>query len=396
MTFTGALPLFLAPEARRIANIGFGTGMTTHVLLASPRVERVDTIEIEPAMVQAAAAFRRVNWRAYDDPRSRIHYDDAKKYFSAQGGRYDVIVSEPSNPWVSGVASLFSDEFYRDVRRHLRDGGLFVQWVQLYEITPSLVATIVAALERNFSDYEFWLANNADMIIVAAHNGAVPAPDARAFEHAALRAELKRFRIENLDDLALHRVGGRAAVMPYFLTLGVEPNSDYFPVLEMKAPLARYMQSATRDLVVLRAALLECRLRLPDGVLPQQLADLARFVGVHLPSSAAVSFWRELASARCEAQLSAADRRWLRLHRAVAAGRAAEIASAADAILEAEPALQGALLAQALASFMAAKILTNEGAAAIDALAKHRARLGAAARDWAPVFRFLVVHAERS
>jgi spermidine synthase len=466
MTFTGALPLFLAPEARRIANIGFGTGMTTHVLLASPRVERVDTIEIEPAMVEAASAFRKANWRAYEDPRSRIHYDDAKTYFSAQGARYDVIISEPSNPWVSGVASLFSAEFYRDIRRHLRDGGLLVQWVQLYEITPSLVATIVAALERNFSDYEFWLANSGDMVIVAAHKGRVPAPDARAFEHPDLRAELKRFRIENLDDLALHRVGGRAAVMPYFLTQGVEPNSDYFPVLEMKAPLARYMQASTRDftllaqaplpllplfdsraraqpdptrltpggrpwsqrapwiqqahtvaqyvhsgdqrllvpldvalasdLVLLRAALIDCRVRLPGTVLPQQLADLARFVSVHLPSAAAVSFWREIASPQCEAQLSAADRRWLRLHRAVAAGRAPDIASAAGEILEAEPGLDGALLAQALASFMAAKILAGEGSAAIGTLAKHRERLGPAARDWAPVFRFLVVHAERT
>jgi spermidine synthase len=465
MTFTGALPLFLAPDARRIANIGFGTGMTTHVLLASPRVERVDTIEIEPAMVQAAAGFRRVNWRAYEDARSHIHYEDAKTYFSAQRQRYDVIVSEPSNPWVSGVASLFSAEFYRDVRRYLADGGLLVQWVQLYEITPALVATVIAALEANFTDYEFWLANNADLIIVAAHDGLVPRPDARAFEHGPLRGELKRFRIENLDDLALHRVGGRAALAPYFVGVGVEPNSDYFPVLEMKAPLARYMQSATRDfgllaqaplpllpmfderaraqpdparltsgprpwsqrlpwieqahtvaryvrsgderllaaldvalaadLVMLRAALVDCRLRLPEGMLPQQLADLARFVAVHLPSAAAVAFWRELASPRCEAQLPAAERRWLVLHRAVAARNAGEIAAAAQAILQAEPALQGALLAQALASFMAAKILLNERAGAIEALGKHRERLGPASRDWAPVFRFLVAQAER-
>ena len=466
MTFTGALPLFLAPQARRIANIGFGTGMTTHVLLASPRVERVDTIEIEPAMVEAASMFRKVNWRAYEDPRSRIHYDDAKTYFSAEGARYDVIISEPSNPWVSGVASLFSAEFYRDVRRHLRDGGLLVQWVQLYEITPPLVATIVAALERNFTDYEFWLANSGDMVIVAAHQGRVPAPDARAFEYPDLRAELKRFRIENLDDVALHRIGGRAAVMPYFVTQGVEANSDYFPVLEMKAPLARYMQSSTRDftllaqaplpllplfdararaqpdparltpgvrpwsqrapwiqqaqtvaaylhsgdqdllapldvalasdLILLRAALVDCKVRLPGPVLPQQLADMARFVSVHLPPPAAVSFWREIASPQCEAKLSASDRSWLRLHRAVAAGRAAEIAAAADAILQAEPGLNGALLAQALASAMAGKILTGEGPAAIATLAKHRERLGAAARDWAPVFRFLVVHAART
>src|SRR5688572_22459871 len=207
MVLAGALPLVLLPEAQRVANIGFGTGMTTHVLLASPRVEVVDTVEIEPAVVQAAAAhFRRFNWRALDDARSRIHYDDAKSYFSAQPVRYDVIVSEPSNPWVSGVAGLFSYEFYRDVRRYLRDGGLFVQWVNLYEMAPLLLATVVVALDANFEDYEFWLANDSDLLIVAAHNGKVPRAAATAFENAELAGELARLGVRNLDDLHLHRL----------------------------------------------------------------------------------------------------------------------------------------------------------------------------------------------
>jgi spermidine synthase len=463
MTFAGALPLILAPQARRVANIGFGTGMTTHVLLASPGIERVDTIEIEPAMVKAGEHLRRVNWRALDDPRSRFYYEDAKTYFAAQQQRYDVIVSEPSNPWVSGVASLFSVEFYRDVRRYLADGGLFVQWVQLYETTPKLLATIVAALEENFSDYEFWLANNNDLLIVAVHGGRVPAPDARAFDNAGLRAELARFRIANLDDLALHRVAGRGALMPYFAAFGVPANSDYFPVLEMNAPLARYMNSHTLDLTVLarapvpvlalfdagarqapdparltpgerdwlqraawvrqagdireyvrsgsekklasfnvelasdlmllRAALVECRLRLPEETLRHHLADLARFVSIHLPSAAAVSFWDELGNERCAARLSASDRRWLRLHRAVAAADGAQMMEAAQAILDAEPRLEARFVAHAVAALMAGAILANKGGAAMSAFAKHRGRLREA-RDWEPVFRFLIGQAD--
>ncbi len=131
MVLAGALPLLLKPEAREIANIGFGSGLTTHVLLASPNVERVDTVEIEPAMVRGAALFRPLNERAYVDTRSRVHYEDAKTFFASRQRRYDVIVSEPSNPWVSGVAGLFSAEFYRDARKFLREGGLLVQWVQL-------------------------------------------------------------------------------------------------------------------------------------------------------------------------------------------------------------------------------------------------------------------------
>jgi len=241
MTLTGALPFFLLPEARRIANIGFGTGLTTHVMLGSDRVESVDTIEIEPAVVTAAAALRPFNARAFDDPRSRLHFEDAKTYFSARGERYDVIVSEPSNPWVSGVASLFSSEFYRDVRRHLRDGGLLVQWVNVYELSPVLLASIIAALDAHFSDYEIWMPNGGDLLVVAVHKGSLRAPDARAFDSPRLRADLERFGIRSLDDLLLHRVAGRSAMHPYFASFRVPANSDFYPVLDLNAAKARFM-----------------------------------------------------------------------------------------------------------------------------------------------------------
>jgi predicted membrane-bound spermidine synthase len=255
MTLIGALPQFLAPRARRVANIGFGTGLTAHVLLASDHFEVVDTVEIEPAIVHAAAShFRPRNARALDDPRSHVYFDDAKTYFSAQHARYDVIVSEPSNPWVSGVATLFSTEFYRDIRRHLTDEGLLFQWVQIYEMSPELLATVVAALHANFADYEVWLSNHGDVIIVASPSGRVPPPDAAAFGSAPLRAELERFHIRNLDDLLFHRVGGRAELAAFFGTFGVQPNSDFFPVLDLQAPRARFMRLQTEDLAHLLAA----------------------------------------------------------------------------------------------------------------------------------------------
>jgi spermidine synthase len=460
MVLAGALPLVLLPDAQRVANIGFGTGMTTHVLLASPRVEVVDTVEIEPAVVQAAAAhFRRFNWRALDDPRSRIHYDDAKSYFSAQPVRYDVIVSEPSNPWVSGVAGLFSYEFYRDVRRYLRDGGLFVQWVNLYEMAPLLLATVVVALDANFEDYEFWLANDSDLLIVAAHNGKVPRAAAAAFENAELAGELARLGVRNLDDLHLHRLGGRGALGPYFAAFGAPPNSDFFPILELQAPLARHMRaSATEvvrltelaaplvtrfdgepraqpdparlsdaagrwtpraglarqaraasefarsgrtealahvntklvaDLVLARAALTDCRVQVPPAALHAALAELAHGVSAHLPGVQAEAFWATFARGECPRANDAANARWLRLHRAVAVENAKEITAAAAALLQAEGDLQGHLLARALSAYMAGEILQGNAPAAMRAWVTHRGRLGPAARQWEPVFRFL-------
>jgi spermidine synthase len=248
MTLLGSLPQFFSPEAREAATIGFGTGLTSHALLASPKIRTLDTVEIEPAVLQVADRFRPRNARALDDPRSRVHFDDAKTYFSAQQKRYDVIVSEPSNPWVSGVSGLFSVEFYGQVRRYLRDDGLFLQWIHVYEMTPVLIATIVGALAANFDDFEIWMPTYGDMIVVAVAKGRVPRLDAGAFANPRLRAELDRFNIRNLDDLLVHRVAGRSALAPYYGGFGVRANSDFAPVLDLNAALARFLREHVDDM----------------------------------------------------------------------------------------------------------------------------------------------------
>lgn len=130
---SGALPLALHPGARTAAVIGFGSGMSSAMLLSHPQLAHVDTIEIEPLMVEGA--FRGMmprNRAVFEDPRSAIHIEDAKTFLSTRQKRYDIIVSEPSNPWVSGVSSLFSVEFYRHARQHLEDLGVLAQWIHLY------------------------------------------------------------------------------------------------------------------------------------------------------------------------------------------------------------------------------------------------------------------------
>ncbi|MGH8765112.1 MAG: hypothetical protein ACRET8_05295, partial [Burkholderiales bacterium] len=108
MVLTGALPLALRPEAKTAALIGIGTGLTMHTLLQSLTVQNVETVEIEAAMAEAARGFAPRNSAAFADPRGHIYIDDAKTYFSAHQRRYDILISEPSNPWVSGVSSLFT------------------------------------------------------------------------------------------------------------------------------------------------------------------------------------------------------------------------------------------------------------------------------------------------
>ncbi len=243
MVLLGALPPLLHPQARTAACIGFGAGLTTHTLLGDPRLERVDTIEIEQQMLRGAEHFRPRNERAFKDPRSHLVIDDAKTFFATQPAKYDLIVSEPSNPWVSGVAGLFSDEFYQLARRHLAEGGLFVQWLQLYDLDVPLAASVLRALEANFDDYAVYAATDHDLVIAARNGALVPPPDAAMMREPALDEALRHIGVRSLQDLEVRRVGTKRAWRGLTSALGAAINSDYAPVLDLGAERTRFLRS---------------------------------------------------------------------------------------------------------------------------------------------------------
>lgn len=246
MAMAAALPLAMLDAPKHVGVIGFGSGLTTHTLLGDTRLERVDTIEIEPAMIEGARGFGARVERAYTDPRSHIVIDDAKSYFSGQKNKYDIIISEPSNPWISGVGTLFSKEFYQFVPRHLNDSGLFVQWVQLYEIDDRLIASILAGLTTSFSDYGAWISNSTDMLIIASKNGPLPPLDAqRILASPHLKQELTRLQLNSTQRLEFRKIANAEllrGIARYYA--GLPTNSDFYPVLGLMAPKARYMKSS--------------------------------------------------------------------------------------------------------------------------------------------------------
>ncbi len=275
MILLGAIALATRPDSAIVANIGFGSGLTTHTLLGSPRVKVVDSIEIERMMIEGARLFHPRNRRAYEDARSHIHIDDAKTFFAARGQRYDVIVSEPSNPWVSGVSTLFSEEFYRQVRRHLKDDGLLVQWVQSYDISIDLLATMFKALGSQFGDYALYRVGAADLLVVATPGRALPPLSADIFTFPGTAADLAYLGYHELDDLKALRIGGRRAIEPLFAQSDFPANSDYFPVLDQNAPRARFKGESARELHAARDSLVS-PLALIDGETRTPRARLAR------------------------------------------------------------------------------------------------------------------------
>ena len=252
MVLAGALPLLLHPQARTAANIGMGSGLTTHVLLSTPTLAAVDTIEIEAGMIEGAKHFWPRNARAYTDPRSHLHIDDAKTFFSSHQTRYDIIVSEPSNPWVSGVAGLFSKEFYGLLaNRHLADGGIFVQWLQLYEFDLRLLTSVLKALSPNFADYAVYVTLPGDILIVASRGHALPPLDTNAFDQPGVARELNRVGIRGIQDVALRQLADRRLLTPWLATLSVPPNSDYAPLIDQDAPRLRFLEREAGELMSL-------------------------------------------------------------------------------------------------------------------------------------------------
>ena len=253
MVLTAALPLALKPDTKSAAVIGIGTGLTTHTLLQSLDMERVDTIEIEPAMAEASRGFAPRNSAAFVDPRGTIVIDDAKSYFSTHARRYDLIISEPSNPWVSGVASLFTREFYRRVRPHLNPGGVLAQWMQLYEMDASLVATVLTALGEEFPHYAIYAPSDSDVLILASDAPLDGGPQARIFEQPGLAKELWTIHVLTAGDLDARYVGNRATLAPLFASYGMPANSDYYPVLDLNAARSRFTEKSAGDIVALGA-----------------------------------------------------------------------------------------------------------------------------------------------
>jgi spermidine synthase len=244
MVLAGALPFALHGHPARVANIGIGSGLTTHVLLANEAVRLVDTVEIEPLMAKAAEiGFMPRVERTFRDPRSHIYIEDAKTFFAKHRSKYDVIISEPSNPWVSGVSTLFSEEFYRHIVNYLEPDGMLIQWIQAYETNLTVVMSVIKALAPQFDDFAIYNADDSNLLIVAVKTGRLPKPDARLFASPGVRSELARVGVESVRDIDGRYLGNKELLLPLVRSFGVPANSDYFPFVDLNAARARFLRS---------------------------------------------------------------------------------------------------------------------------------------------------------
>jgi SAM-dependent methyltransferase len=163
----GLLGAALLPRVKKALVIGLGTGSTAGWLASLPEIERVDVAEIEPAIRHVAERCAAVNRDALNNPKLHLIQGDARELLSVLPDDYDLIFSEPSNPYRAGVASLYAREFYQAVKRRLQPQGLFVQWLQAYDIDAQGLRTIYATLASELGHIETWNGLREDLLLVA-------------------------------------------------------------------------------------------------------------------------------------------------------------------------------------------------------------------------------------
>jgi len=160
----GHLP-FLANDAKQVAVIGWGTGMTVDAVLQHA-VERVDAFEIEPAVIEASHFFEPENGNPLDDDRVELILGDARNELRRGRKKYDLIISEPSNPWITGVSNLFTLDFFEIAAERLAPDGILCQWFHLYGMSEASTRSLIATFRQVFPHVVAF--QDRDLILIGA------------------------------------------------------------------------------------------------------------------------------------------------------------------------------------------------------------------------------------
>ena len=246
-------PLLLHPDPKQVAVIGMGTGSTAGSAALHP-VEKVTVVEIEKAMVEGARFFAEHNHDVHNNPRVEIRVTDGRLFLHHRPGAFDVIISEPSNPWLAGVSDLFTREFFEMGARSLREGGIFGQWVQLYGMSSQSLQTIVRTFNSVFP--HVYLASTmaeSDVLLIGSMT---------PIDWGAAQLSERISRPEILADLAdervdvtstaqlLSRVRMGPAEVRGFAGAGVL-HTDELPVIAYEAPRDLYRITVAENLVLM-------------------------------------------------------------------------------------------------------------------------------------------------
>jgi len=270
----GHLPLLLHPGARDVLVIGLGSGMTLGAVERHP-VKAVDVVEIEPAVVEASQYFLEFTGEVLNDPRVNLIVADGRNHLALTNRRYDVIISEPSNPWVAGMANLFTREFLELARQRLRPQGLMCQWVHAYSMSSDDFKSIVHTFQTVFPNAMVWEASfgNDYLLIGFPQDWRIdPRLCMDRLDDQRLKAHLERMHIRAPAAFINKLIITREAIAAY--VKGTPLHTDGNALIEYSAPKALFQGRSPR----LLAELYRCRSQPADMLKSLQWLELSPLV----------------------------------------------------------------------------------------------------------------------
>ena len=233
----GQIPLLIAPKIDKGLVIGYATGITVGAMLQSP-IQSVTCVELEPRTVDGSRFFEHINNRPLDDPRTTLIIDDARSFFRVTPNRYDLIVSEPSHPWVPGVANLFTQEFFELGRARLNDEGIFVQWVQIYQLSTESLRSVLATYHQVFPHVLVFrvggLNKGKDLLLIGSNRALSLDRLAERFADPRMAAEMARVDLKTEADVRGWFVCDESRLGP--AVAGARINTDDNMYIEMTVP----------------------------------------------------------------------------------------------------------------------------------------------------------------
>ncbi len=271
----GLLAMQFVDTPKTAAVVGLASGVTAGVIALSPAVERLDIVEIEPALVEASEFFLEQNHGVLHDPRTRVVANDARNHFLLiDPETYDLVASEPSNPWISGVANLFTREFFVLGRSRLKPGGVWAQWLPTYGLGDGELRTLIVTFADVFPHVLVYATiDNSDVVLLGSDRPLSPTLEAsqRIFENPKLAMELRNVDVEDPIVLASRFMFDETAVAG--MREGVTLNTDDNMRIEYIAPLKIHANTTPENMRFLAKY---ARLPWAPGTADAlQLADLA-------------------------------------------------------------------------------------------------------------------------
>ena len=246
------LPLLFHDDPRDVMIIGLASGITAGAAATHP-IENLRILEIEKTMVPAARIFDDFNDHVLDDPRVSVSFNDARNEleFSPQG--YDVLISEPSNPWMTIAANLFTEEFFRMARTRVRPGGIYCQWIQNYYLPAEDLRSIAAAFHASFPHILlFETVDGVDLLLLGSDTPLSLNLEQIDFRISDLwvRTDLARVGIRDTADiLSTFRLGDHEVAR---MVQGAARNTDDNARVEFSAPKSLGSETITDNLTLLR------------------------------------------------------------------------------------------------------------------------------------------------